>query len=98
MKAVAGGIRIELAQYRELAAFSQFGSDLDAATQKTLARGKRIVEVLKQGQYAPLGVGTQVAVLYAVTKGYLDKYDVSKFVTGKKDWQRICALIKSDVG
>jgi F-type H+-transporting ATPase subunit alpha len=84
MKAVAGGIRIELAQYRELAAFSQFGSDLDASTQKTLARGKRIVEVLKQGQYAPLDVGSQVAVLYAVTKGYLDKYEVSQV----KNWEQ----------
>lgn len=77
MKSVAGGIRLELAQYRELAAFSQFGSDLDPATQRTLARGERIVEILKQGQYVPQSVGIQVAILYAATSGYLDKYEVS---------------------
>lgn len=83
MKAVAGGIRLELALYRELAAFSQFGSDLDASTQKTLARGARIVEVLKQGQYQPMDVGTEVIILYAVSKGYLDKYPVAKI----KSWE-----------
>ncbi len=80
MKSVAGGIRLELALYRELAAFSQFGSDLDASTQKTLARGRRLVELLKQGQYVPLEVGAQVVVLYAGTAGYLDKYPVEKIV------------------
>lgn len=78
MKSVAGGIRLELALYRELAAFSQFGSDLDASTQKTLARGQRLVELLKQGQYVPLEVGVQVMVLYAGTAGALDKYPVDR--------------------
>jgi F-type H+-transporting ATPase subunit alpha len=72
MRQVAGSLRIELAQYREKAAFAQFGSDLDAATQKQLARGSRLVEVLKQGQYEPLSAERQVLVIYAATNGYLD--------------------------
>jgi F-type H+-transporting ATPase subunit alpha len=78
MKSVSGTLRLELAQYRELAAFSQFGSDLDEATQRTLRRGRILVEVLKQSQYAPLDVALQVAILYAATKGFLDKHDVSR--------------------
>jgi F-type H+-transporting ATPase subunit alpha len=72
MRQVAGSLRIELAQYREMAAFAQFGSDLDAATQKQLARGSRLVEVLKQGQYEPLPVERQVLIIYAATNGYVD--------------------------
>ena len=72
MKQVAGSLRIELAQYREMAAFAQFGSDLDAATQKQLARGSRLVEVLKQGQYEPLPVEKQVLIIYASTNGFVD--------------------------
>jgi F-type H+-transporting ATPase subunit alpha len=78
MKKVAGSLRLELAQFRELAAFSQFGSDLDQSTQRTLKRGERLVEILKQGQYAPMQVGLQIASIFAVTKGYLDKRDVSQ--------------------
>ena len=78
MKAVAGNLRLELALYRELAAFSQFGSDLDAATQRTLARGARLVEVLKQGQYQPLEVGLQVTTIYAATKGFFDKVEINQ--------------------
>lgn len=78
MKAVAGTLRLDLALYRELAAFAQFGSDLDASTQRTLNRGARLVEVLKQGQYQPLDVGSQVTVIYAATRGYLDAVEVSK--------------------
>lgn len=78
MKAVAGTLRLELAQYRELAAFSQFGSDLDQATQRSLNRGARLTELLKQPQYAPLHVGLQVAIIYAGTKGYLDKYELNQ--------------------
>lgn len=78
MKAVSGSLRLDLAQYRELAAFSQFGSDLDANTKRTLDRGARLVELLKQPQYSPMHVGLQVAVIYAGTKGYLDKYEVSQ--------------------
>jgi F-type H+-transporting ATPase subunit alpha len=76
MKKVAGKLRLELAQYRELAAFSQFGSDLDKATQQQLARGARMTEILKQPQYGPLGVEKQVLILYAVTNGYTDTYPI----------------------
>ncbi|MDZ4259553.1 MAG: F0F1 ATP synthase subunit alpha, partial [Gemmatimonadales bacterium] len=76
MKKVAGPMRLSLAQYRELEAFAQFGSDLDAATQRQLARGARTVEILKQPQYQPVPVEEQVAVIYAVTNGYLDGIDV----------------------
>ncbi len=76
MKKVAGPLRLSLAQYRELEAFAQFGSDLDAATQQQLARGARMVEVLKQPQYQPVPVEEQVVALYAVTNGYLDGIDV----------------------
>ena len=72
MKQVAGRLRLDLAQYRELEAFSQFGSELDQATQKQLARGERVVEVLKQPQYLPMPVERQVMVIFAVTNGYLD--------------------------
>lgn len=71
MKKIAGPIRIELAQYRELAAFSQFGSDLDADTKRQLDQGERIREILKQDQYAPLPVWYQVIIIYAATKQYL---------------------------
>ncbi len=70
MKSVAGKLRLELAQYRELAAFAQFGSDLDKATQQQLARGARMTELLKQGQYQPLPVEKQILILFAVTNGY----------------------------
>jgi F-type H+-transporting ATPase subunit alpha len=76
MKQVAGPLRLTLAQYRELAAFAQFGSDLDKATQAQLARGKRLVEILKQGQYSPLPVEKQVLVIYAASNGYLDDLEV----------------------
>ena len=78
MKQVAGSIKLELAQYREMAAFAQFGSDLDAATQQLLARGARLTELLKQGQYAPLSVEEQVVVIYAGVKGFLDRIEVSQ--------------------
>lgn len=74
MKQVAGTLRLDLAQYREKAAFAQFGSDLDTATQRQLARGERLVELLKQGQYAPVAVERQVVLLYAGVNGYLEKF------------------------
>jgi F-type H+-transporting ATPase subunit alpha len=77
MKQVAGPIKGELAQYREMAAFAKFGSDLDASTQRMLARGERLTELLKQPQYSPLAVEEQVAVIYAGTRGYLDKLPVA---------------------
>lgn len=84
MKKVAGSLRLDLAQYRELEAFAQFGSDLDAATQRQLARGARTVEILKQPQYQPVPVQKQVAVIWAVTNGYLDKVPVEKV----REWER----------
>ncbi|ADO42077.1 ATP synthase subunit A [Ketogulonicigenium vulgare Y25] len=80
MKSVAGPIKLELAQYREMAAFSQFGSDLDAATQQLLNRGARLTEVMKQPQYAPLTSAEMVVVIYAAIKGYLDKIAVRDVV------------------
>ncbi len=78
MKQVAGRLRLDLAQYRELEAFAQFGSELDSATQRQLARGARIVEVLKQPQYRPMPVEQQVMIIYAVTNGFLDDIDAAK--------------------
>src|SRR5580704_16513527 len=85
MKQVAGSIKLELAQYREMEAFSQFASDLDPATQRLLNRGRRLTELLKQPQYAPLAVEEQVCVIYAGVKGYLDKVkveDISRYEQG----------------
>jgi F-type H+-transporting ATPase subunit alpha len=73
MRQVAGSLRLDLAQYRELAAFAQFGSDLDQATQSQLNRGARLVEILKQPQYQPLPVEKQVLIIFAGTNGYLDQ-------------------------
>merc|ERR1712226_1689860 len=78
MKQVAGTLKLELAQYREVAAFAQFGSDLDAATQSLLRRGVRLTEILKQGQYVPMAIEEQVCVIYSGVRGYLDKLDPSK--------------------
>ena len=78
MKQVAGTIKLELAQYREMAAFAQFGSDLDASTQQLLKRGSKLTELLKQGQYSPLKVEEQVVTIFAGVKGYLDDIDNSK--------------------
>ena len=78
MKTVAGPIKGELAQYREMAAFAKFGSDLDASTQKMLARGERLTELLKQPQYKPFSVEEQVAVIYAGTRGYLDPFPTNR--------------------
>jgi len=76
MKKVAGSLRLDLAQYRELQAFAQFGSDLDKATQRQLTRGERMVEILKQGQYEPVPLEQQVAIIFAGTQGYLDDVPV----------------------
>ena len=84
MKQVAGTLRLELAQYRELAAFAQFGSDLDKATQAQLNRGQRLTEILKQDQYVPLPVVEQIAVIFAGTNGYLDDWEVSDCLAFEK--------------
>jgi len=85
MKSVAGKVKLELAQYREMAAFAQFGSDLDASTQQLLNRGARLTELMKQAQYAPLTNAEIVCLIFAGTSGYLDKVavkDVSRFEAG----------------
>src|SRR5438045_5353297 len=78
MRQVAGTLRLDLAQYRELAAFAQFGSDLDKSTQAQLNRGARLVEILKQPQYEPLAVERQVAIIFAGTNGYLDTIPIAE--------------------
>lgn len=87
MKQVAGKLKLDIAQYREKAAFAQFGSDLDDATQRQLARGERLVEILKQGQFAPLQMEEQVVSLYAVSNGYVDGIPVSAISTYEKELQ-----------
>ncbi|KAK8764968.1 ATP synthase F(1) complex subunit alpha, mitochondrial-like [Amblyomma americanum] len=86
MKQVAGSMKLELAQYREVAAFAQFGSDLDAATQQLLNRGVRLTELLKQGQYTPMAIEDQVAVIYTGVRGYLDKLDPSHINEFEKEF------------
>jgi F-type H+/Na+-transporting ATPase subunit alpha len=88
MKQVAGKIKGELAQYRELAAFAQFGSDLDASTQAILNRGDRLTELMKQGQYSPLQVEEQVCVIFAGTQGYLDKFPKDRVQEFEAEWVR----------
>jgi F-type H+-transporting ATPase subunit alpha len=88
MRQVAGSLRLDLAQYRELAAFAQFGSDLDKATQSQLNRGRRLVEILKQPQYQPLGVDKQVAIVYAATKGFLDGVPIEDLRRYEEDLYR----------
>ena len=88
MKQVAGRLKLEMAQYRELAAFSQFGSDLDQATQKQIARGQRLTEVLKQEQYQPMLVEQQVAILYAAVNNHLDNVPVNKIKEFEKGFLR----------
>lgn len=84
MKQVAGSMKLELAQYREVAAFAQFGSDLDAATQQLLNRGVRLTELLKQGQYVPMPIEDQVAVIYCGVRGFLDKVDPARITEFEK--------------
>lgn len=86
MKQVAGSMKLELAQYREVAAFAQFGSDLDAATQQLLNRGVRLTELLKQGQYVPMAIEEQVAVIYCGVRGYLDKMDPGKITAFEREF------------
>jgi F-type H+/Na+-transporting ATPase subunit alpha len=88
MRQVAGTLRLDLAQYRELAAFAQFGSDLDKATQAQLNRGRRLVEILKQPQYQPVAVEKQVAIVYAATKGFLDAVQIDELRRYEEDLYR----------
>jgi F-type H+-transporting ATPase subunit alpha len=84
IKQVAGTLKLELAQYREVAAFAQFGSDLDAATQHLLNRGSKLTELLKQSQFSPLTVEQQTCILFAGVKGYLDKLDITRIGSFEK--------------
>ena len=93
MKKVAGSIKLELAQYREMAAFAQFGSDLDASTQKLLNRGSKLTELLKQDQYSPMTVAEQVVTVYSGVKGYLDTIDNNQIRSFEKG---LLDLIKND--
>src|SRR4029078_10262806 len=86
MKKVAGGLRLYLAAFRELEAFAQLGTDLDPATQARLDRGYRMVEILRQGQYAPLDVIDEVLIMYAGTRGYLDKIGVKEVQAWEKEF------------
>ncbi|MCP4290575.1 MAG: F0F1 ATP synthase subunit alpha [bacterium] len=86
MKKVAGSLRLNLAQYRELAAFAQFGSDLDSSTQRQLTRGERMVEILKQGQYVPMANEHQVAIIFAASKGYLDPVAIEDVAQWEEDF------------
>jgi len=98
MKQVAGRLRLDLAQYRELEAFAQFGSELDQATQKQLARGARVVEVLKQPQYAPMPVEQQVMLIFAVTNGFLDDVAVEQIKGWEQGFRDFMAAQHRDLG
>ena len=93
MKKVAGSIKLELAQYREMAAFAQFGSDLDASTQQLLNRGAKLTELLKQDQYSPMTVAEQVISVFTGVKGYLDDIEIGKIKQFEND---IIEKIKSE--
>src|SRR5439155_1371263 len=98
MKQVAGRLRLDLAQYRELEAFAQFGSELDQATQKQLARGARVVEVLKQPQYQPMPVEQQIIVIFAVTNGYLDDVPLAEIRAWEQGFRDFMVAQHPDVG
>ena len=97
MKKVAGRLKLELSQYRELEAFAQFGSDLDPDTQRTLARGERLVKTLNQNERSPMPVGEQVAVIYAATNGYLDRIDADRVEEFNEGLQQRLRAEKSDL-
>merc|ERR1712212_721048 len=97
MKQVAGSMKLELAQYREVAAFAQFGSDLDASTQQLLNRGVRLTELLKQGQYVPMSIEDQVAVIYCGVRGYLDKVDPTKITKFEEEFMAMMKTSQQDI-
>merc|ERR1712228_591107 len=97
MKQVAGSMKLELAQYREVAAFAQFGSDLDAATQQLLNRGVRLTELLKRGQYVPMAIEDQVAVIYAGVRGHLDSIEPSKITAFEEAYLKVLKASHQDV-
>ena len=97
MKQVAGQLKGDLAQFRELAAFAQFGSELDAATQAKIDRGKRIVELFKQPQYSPIPVEVQVGVIWAVQNGYVDDVPVDRIKAFQAGWTDFLTTRKPDL-
>jgi F-type H+-transporting ATPase subunit alpha len=97
MKQVAGRIKLELAQYREMAAFSQFSSDLDASTQKLLNRGERLTELLKQKQYSPLSMEEQVISLFAGVRGYLDSIPVKDIQEFEEEYLEVLRLNQPEI-
>jgi F-type H+-transporting ATPase subunit alpha len=94
---VAGSLRLDLAQYRELAAFAQFGSDLDAATQKQLTRGEKMVEILKQEQYVPMSLAPQVMIIWCGVNGYLDSLPNSDLEAFEKGFYKFCSEKYPDI-
>ncbi|MCB0055473.1 MAG: hypothetical protein KDE45_00535 [Caldilineaceae bacterium] len=98
MSKVAGGLKADLSQYRELAAFAQFGSDLDPATQRQLARGERLMEILKQPQYSPWALHHQVMIVYAGSRGFLDNVKVEHVQQWMRDFVRYMDTARPDVG
>lgn len=97
MKQVAGQLRLDLAQYRELAAFAQFGSDLDKITQMRLSRGQRTMEILKQQQYHTLPVEEEVVVIYAAVKGLIDDIEVDQIGRFEQEYLRYMRSVKADL-
>jgi F-type H+-transporting ATPase subunit alpha len=97
MKKVAGTLKLDQAQFRELEAFSKFGSDLDAATQRTIDRGRRNQEILKQPQFSPVPVELQIAIIYASTKGYLDVVPLNKVKAFEEEYCKEMALEHQEV-
>src|SRR5215467_15989526 len=97
MKQVAGQLKGDLAQFREMAAFAQFGSELDAKTQAQIDRGKRIMEVFKQGQYSPIPVEVQIGVIWAVQNGYVDDVPVERIKTFQAEWTDFLVTRKEGV-
>ena len=98
MKQVAGTLRLDLAQYREMAAFAQFGSDLDKTTQMQLSRGQRLVEILKQDQYVPLPVEKQVVIVFAAVNGFLDEYSISELKQYETELYEFMESVHPEVG
>jgi F-type H+-transporting ATPase subunit alpha len=98
MKQVAGSLKLDLAQFRELAAFAQFGADLDKATQNQLARGQRMVEVLKQDQYAAMGVASQILIIFAATNGYIDDVAIGSIRKFEADLLKYLELQRPEIG
>jgi len=97
MKQVAGSLKLFLAQYREVAAFAQFGSDLDAATKQTLSRGERLTELLKQTQYTPMAVNEMVPLIFAGVNGHLDSIPVAKIQQWEKDFLQELKTNRSEI-